>query len=195
MAFKTFAPGVLTSSDVNTFLMRQAVITCTSSTRPASPSEGMTIYETDTNETLQYDGANWRIISSLGVWSAYTPTLGGTGWALGNGTVTGRYSHQGNVIAFAINLVFGSTTTAGSSPNALTLSLPVTRTVTSVLASGVASDVSTGNAHYIGGFFDNSLGAFAPYTKNGTTTLTSIFNNTPFSWAAGDFLLIEGLYG
>jgi hypothetical protein len=29
MAFKTFAPGVLTSSDVNTFLMRQAVITCT----------------------------------------------------------------------------------------------------------------------------------------------------------------------
>jgi hypothetical protein len=26
MAFKTFAPGVLTSSDVNTFLMRQAVM-------------------------------------------------------------------------------------------------------------------------------------------------------------------------
>jgi hypothetical protein len=60
MAFKTFAPGVLTSSDVNTFLMRQAVIVCTSSTRPASPNEGMTIYETDTDRHAFYTGTAWR---------------------------------------------------------------------------------------------------------------------------------------
>jgi hypothetical protein len=59
MAFKTFAPGVLTSSDVNTFLMRQSVITCTAATRPASPNEGMLIYETDTDLFKVYSGTAW----------------------------------------------------------------------------------------------------------------------------------------
>jgi hypothetical protein len=34
-------------------------IICTSSTRPASPFEGQTIYETDTKKQLTYDGAGW----------------------------------------------------------------------------------------------------------------------------------------
>ena len=55
MAFKTFTAGaVLTASDVNTYLAKQAVIVCTSTTRPSSPPEGMTIYETDTDKLLTY---------------------------------------------------------------------------------------------------------------------------------------------
>ena len=65
MAFKTFAPGVLTSSDVNTFLMKQAVITCTAATRPASPNEGMLIYETDTDTFGWYNGTSWFDLSAL----------------------------------------------------------------------------------------------------------------------------------
>lgn len=62
MAFKTFTAGeVLTASDVNTFLGKQAVIVCTSGTRPAAPVEGMTIYETDTDKLLAYDGAVWNL--------------------------------------------------------------------------------------------------------------------------------------
>lgn len=60
MGVKTFNNGdVLTATDVNTYLMRQAVITCTSVTRPSSPGEGMTIAETDTDKLLTYDGAGW----------------------------------------------------------------------------------------------------------------------------------------
>jgi hypothetical protein len=58
VAFKTFTSGsVLTASDVNTYLAKQAVIVCTSATRPASPPQGMTIYETDTNKLLAYTTA------------------------------------------------------------------------------------------------------------------------------------------
>jgi len=32
---------------------------CTSSTRPASPFDGMVIYETDTNNSLVWDGSSW----------------------------------------------------------------------------------------------------------------------------------------
>ena len=34
--------------------------TCTSSTRPASPSQGDMLYETDTHKTIIYDGSQWR---------------------------------------------------------------------------------------------------------------------------------------
>lgn len=62
MAFKTFVDGaVLTASDVNTYLMKQTVIVCTSGTRPSSPVSGMTIYETDTNQLAIYTGAAWEV--------------------------------------------------------------------------------------------------------------------------------------
>lgn len=58
MAFKTFTAGaVLTASDVNTYLAKQAVVVCTSTTRPSSPPEGMVIYETDTDKVLTYTTA------------------------------------------------------------------------------------------------------------------------------------------
>lgn len=63
MGFKTFSAGdVLTAADVNDFLMEQSVIVCTSGTRPASPHEGMRIYETDTKLHRFYNGSAWRHI-------------------------------------------------------------------------------------------------------------------------------------
>jgi hypothetical protein len=119
MAFKTFAPGVLTSSDVNTFLMRQAVITCTSSTRPASPSEGMTIYETDTDALAIYTGSAWKY---RGYYEDYTPTVGGA-WTLGNGEVIGRYAVIGDVVHLKGALYVGSTTSLAAS-GSLEISYP-----------------------------------------------------------------------
>jgi hypothetical protein len=61
VGFKTWVAGdVLTASDVNAFLMKQAVIVCTSGTRPSGPVEGMTIYQTDTDTLVMYDGTNWE---------------------------------------------------------------------------------------------------------------------------------------
>lgn len=64
MPIKTFAIGdVLTASDVNTYLMRQAVISCTSGTRPSSPADGWTIYETDTDLVRIHNGSTWVIVA------------------------------------------------------------------------------------------------------------------------------------
>jgi len=60
VAFKTFTDGVaLPASDLNTYLMKQAVIVCTSGTRPSSPIEGMVIFETDTDRVYAYSGTAW----------------------------------------------------------------------------------------------------------------------------------------
>lgn len=60
MPFHTFATGeVLTAANVNTNLMNQAVISCTSGTRPSSPPNGMLVWETDTLQFSVYNGTNW----------------------------------------------------------------------------------------------------------------------------------------
>jgi hypothetical protein len=60
VAYKDFAVGeILTSSDVDTYLMSQVIIRCTSGTRPASPALGWHIYETDTKRFLVYNGTSW----------------------------------------------------------------------------------------------------------------------------------------
>lgn len=61
MAYKLWTTNeVLTSADVNAYLMRQAVVKCTSGTRPASPDDGMVIWETDTDQLKVWNGSAWR---------------------------------------------------------------------------------------------------------------------------------------
>ena len=40
--------------------MTSTLLTCTSSTRPASPSAGDTLFETDTNKIIVYSGSDWK---------------------------------------------------------------------------------------------------------------------------------------
>jgi hypothetical protein len=118
MPFKTFAPGVLTSSDVNTFLMQQAVITVTSTTRPTSPTTGMTIYETDTDLYRTWSGTAWRRLIANTV--TYTPT---TNITLGDGTLDARYTQLGDFYVVQFDLTWGSTTSFGAE-TAFTISAP-----------------------------------------------------------------------
>lgn len=80
MAYKTFTAGaVLTASDVNTYLAKQAVVVCTSTTRPSSPPEGMTIYETDTDRMLVYTSATTGWVPPWNKpWGVVPATSGGT---------------------------------------------------------------------------------------------------------------------
>lgn len=60
MGYKLWGSGeLLTSSDLNNYLSKQAVIVCTSGTRPASPPDGMMIRETDTDLLKTWNGAAW----------------------------------------------------------------------------------------------------------------------------------------
>jgi hypothetical protein len=192
MAFKTFAPGVLTSSDVNTFLMRQSVITCTAATRPASPNEGMTIYETDTDIYLVYDGTDWK--RNLGGWTSFTPTL--TNFTLGNGTVAASYSVIGKTVVYRGEIVAGSTTALTTdAAQTITVTIPLVGTNTPLLQANIgnlsAIDLSTGEFHAGDASISSSsdrmiLKAFG---NTITTLITMVLwntTNTPFAIATGD---------
>jgi hypothetical protein len=157
MAFKTFADtNILTASDVNTYLMKQSLIVCTSSTRPATPNEGMTIYETDTDKVLIYSGSAWENGLAVGAWTSYTPALSsdgaGTDWVLGNGTATGAYCRLGRSVIVRFAVTLGSTTTFGTKN--LVLSLPPVASVdygsqNKIYGSGIYHDVSGGAGYGI----------------------------------------------
>lgn len=113
MSFKTFTSGaVLTAAELNTYLMQQANIVCTSGTRPSSPVEGMRIIETDTDLEYTYSGSGWVVSNTLGAWVSWTPTVGG--WSLGNGTLVAAYAKTGRTVHLRITLTAGSTTTFGA---------------------------------------------------------------------------------
>lgn len=198
MAFKTFAPGVLTSSDVNTFLMRQAVITCTSSTRPSSPAEGMTIYETDTDALAIYTGSLWKYV---GHYESWTPTLYG-GWTLGNATTSFLYTQVADMVHGQVKITWGSTSAFGGG-NPFKISFPVSPDTASPLMSfgaGMAGDASTGNGFPIWFEYRSTGGAGMEaqcYTHNNAVnevTSSTVINTRPFTFVSTDYLQFQFLY-
>ncbi|MFC3986782.1 hypothetical protein [Streptosporangium jomthongense] len=107
MPFKDFAVGeILTSSDVDTYLMSQAVIRCTSATRP-TPVQGMHIYETDTNKTQRYNGSVWEELGAA--WKDYTPTVYQNASTISSGlTKWGKYRQNGNIVEVYIRVLNSS---------------------------------------------------------------------------------------
>lgn len=123
-------------------------------------------------------------------WTAYTPTwtASGVNPTLGNGTITAASITAGKLTIIRIVLTFGSTTTAGTGVYAWTL--PATALVAyQPIGMAVVRDVSVpANVPRV---------AYLP-----TTTTISCFteagahidNNTPYTWATGDTIKIQGTY-
>ena len=85
---------------------------CTSATRPASPYDGQVIYETDTNRTLAFNGSTWDILSDMGAWTTYTPTLSQS--ATITKTVNhARYIQFGKIVMGSVYMTATSSGTAG----------------------------------------------------------------------------------
>lgn len=193
MAYKSWVAGeLLTSADVNGYLMKQTVIVCTSGTRPSSPPEGMTVYETDTDRYSCYNGTAWVTMGQM-ISSQFTPTLTaattnpqmGTGaWANAKYTLWG-----GKWCTYRGTLRFGTTGTITAGSGQYLISLPVA-TGTSV-GAGV-------DAMGAGLVFDNSASNVTQATYyvagTGTTTMAAFANNaqvtssSPWVWAASDYL-------
>jgi len=133
--------------------------------------------------------------TSLGAWTAYTPTLGGTGWAIGDGTVLGAYCQIGKVVFFRASVTFGSTSTFGAAA-APTVSLPVAG------RTGVAMNYS-----FSGRCIDTSLSVnYLPAVTAASTTAVQLFSlgtsgattafsaTSPVTWASTDVFYVNGVY-
>ncbi len=131
-------------------------------------------------------------------WTAYTPTLSGTGWAVGNGTLSGGYWQVGKRVDFRIDFLFGSTTTKGASASPV-LTLPVTMksgSEAAIFNAGLwvkASSLYFGFAH----IDTTTYGAVSVYLQN-TSGTASLFNQvtstTPASWTTNDIISVHGTY-
>ena len=118
---------------------------------------------------------------------AYTVawTAVGTAPAIGNGSLSGKFSIQGRTCTDHITFSAGSTTTYGSS--LYYFSLPVTETG-SAIGIGVLYDSST--------FIEYGGAAWKTAGKKvyGVYQNTSVTTTVPFAWASGDNLVITISY-
>jgi hypothetical protein len=123
MAYKTFTNGsILTDTDLNTYLMKQTVVVCTSGTRPGSPPTGMLVYETDTGRYSGYTGSVWVTVwEDSGVLTAATA---GFTVATGFTSLTGDVRKVGKLCA--VDLIFTTTNSlaAGDIANTTCVNIP-----------------------------------------------------------------------
>lgn len=130
------------------------------------------------------------IVSSLGAWTAYSPswTSLGTQPSLGNGTLTGAYQKIGRTVLFKISLTAGGTTTFGT--NVYLFSLPFASADPGLSPHGTAC------------IQDSSAGQFNRHALLWTATTvllqaeagTNVTNTVPMTWASGDKVNIKGMY-
>lgn len=196
MAYKLWTTNeILTAADLNAYLMRQTIVKCTSGTRPASPDEGMVIYETDTNQLKAYNGSAWvrtgafdyeaagggsiNETTTIASITSTTPAAGSPacGFAFvappSGGiyvTVSGRInqSSNGNETLLGFQIRSGGTVGSGT----IQLDFSSLRTITcgrAVVTSG--SSMMTGSRRYRVG--------------PGTLTAGSTFNIQTMHWVSG----------
>ena len=132
--------------------------------------------------------------TSLGAWTAWTPTVGGTGWAIGNGVTEAAYCQIGNTVHFRIRVEWGTTSTFGAAA-ALTLQLPFApRSGTLGLtgrAAGWAEDVSASQRFPI----ECQVGSTTTLTVRHASSPFALTSSTvPFAWASTDSVNLVGTY-
>jgi len=168
-------------------------IICTSSTRPASPFEGQTIYETDTDLSYTYTGSAWVQTGNSGAWQTYTPafTASTTNPNLGSGgALEGRYVRQGNLITWQASVGTGGTgVTAGAGEYRITL--PVAPRIWSQNFMSIGS----GWAYAAGGWF-----SIACDPSPGSSRVRFISASGPMGSSvggfagAGQYIVVSGSY-
>lgn len=127
-------------------------------------------------------------IAPTRVWQAYAPVLAGTGWTLGNGTLTGRYCQIGKTVHFASRLVIGSTTAKGSGQ--LNIGLPVTATAMQFGLVSMVHDISP-NTWFPGQAVITSGAALASFFQSSGA---AVHGTAPVTLATGDEVFVNGTY-
>jgi hypothetical protein len=139
-------------------------------------------------EDLDTNVEHLRLGSS---WFTWTPTLSGTGWAIGNGTIAARYCRVGRLITANIYVLFGSTSTFGTGEPQVNI-FPSGAVSTNVMSfvNVQFTDASPANT-YLGmasvALSSTAASCYIIPKSIGTNGLrTAISNTAPFTWASGD---------
>lgn len=188
----------ITNANITDFRTRAAglggVIVCTSTTRPGSPTEGMVIYETDTDKVRFYNGSAWFTVAAsagMSAWSSHSPAW--TNLSVGNGTEDHTYYQDGPTVHIRGSLTFGSTTSISGT---VRVALPVTPKSSTWFVGHVrGQDASDSFKRYVGSIEVNTAvwGSTAQFTFPGGAEMTSTH---PFgtAWTTSDLLTYDLTY-
>lgn len=124
-------------------------------------------------------------------WTAYSPTLAGTGAALGNATVVARYIQDGKTVNFRVRITRGSTTTWGTS--GVQISLPVAaKTDTDQAITGKLFRTGA-NYYFLWGDSGTST-TVRPFTIGASGVAGVITDTAPAAAVTGDYIDVRGTY-
>lgn len=136
------------------------------------------------NDNFAYIGAAWTAFTPT--WTAVT-----TNPAIGNGTLTGAYRQFGKSLWVAFYIEAGSTTTFGSGEWILTLPNSLSSVAgRKQMLGGFIEDSSSANRYPIAGVINASATTVSRMASNASTGITA---TVPFTWAASDYLILEGI--
>lgn len=121
---------------------------------------------------------------------AYTPTLssGGTAPSLGNGSIQGEYTRQGQLITAIVNLTLGSTTSLGTGD--IRFSLPQAPLGSIVQAAGSMVMSVSGTSYTAVAEIGGPLG----YAFGNRDTSGAVTHNSPASFGAADTIRMTITY-
>jgi hypothetical protein len=166
---------------------------------PWTTPETFTAGQTLTAASMNIVSGNLSAIApgGIGAWTTYTPTLTnitvGTGGSAKN---EGRYIRLGRFVALEIQIVLG--TSGGLVPSGVIgATLPPITQQAAARGSFSARLRDAGTAIYVGMTDNTTTGRVDVYAVLASGTYASgaaPSSTVPFSWAAGDEVLIWGFY-
>ena len=154
---------------------------CTSTTRPASPYNGQVIYETDSKQTLVYNGTSWVMLTDAdtppGLELIKTQTIGS---AVGSVTVSDAFSSTYDNYKITMNSI-------GSASNSIALSLGASVTGyygvllyadSTVGTSSIATRNNAAQMNWVGGCAGNGFSSTASFDLLGpfSSVYTKVVN-------------------
>lgn len=155
------------------------------------PFDGQLAWVMADKRLTEYNASTsaWVDIYNGGAWTAFTPTFqSGTGWAVGNATMTGKYKKIGRLVIAKIGILIGSSTTKGSG----TLSiggLPFANVTPNALCLANFNRAST-SADYPGEWYvgnNVTYGELRGFASLGAAvSLAGVTATFPFTWATSD---------
>lgn len=137
------------------------------------------------------DGPPGPAASDTLPWVVYTPawsTVSSPGPSVGNGTLMGRYKQIGKTVFVYIKLTIGSTTTNGSSEWRFTLPVTAVGSDAAIFNAIMNTGTSWYQGHGMSSYYQDTQRIVVLYN-------TTVVNATvPFTWSAGNYLVISGVY-
>ena len=127
-------------------------------------------------------------------WSDYAPSLSGTGWALGDGTLDAAYCLEGTLIHFRSTITAGTTTTFGSASPIISLPYDYLSGVGSAWGMVCSFYDSSASLLYLGIPSSSSVSSITCNAIGTAGVQTTVTSTVPFTWATGDEIRLAGTY-